>query len=99
MANASVGGVFRPDQNVVVTGTWDFQSVPSTASGTLVTTTGTQTLSGKTLTSPAVTGLTGTLTAPVLTTPTITALTEVVTATNVITAAESGSVFFLNAAT
>lgn len=47
----------------------------------------TQTLTGKTLTSP------------ILTTPTGTDLTEVVTATNVITAAESGSVFFLNSAT
>lgn len=40
-----------------------------------------------------------TLTAPVITTPTITNLTEVVAATNVITAAESGTVFFLNNAT
>ena len=53
----------------------------------LVLTTDTQTLTGKTLTSP------------VLTTPTVTDLTEVVTATNVITAAETGSVFFLNSAT
>ncbi len=40
-----------------------------------------------------------TLTAPVINTPTIKDLTEVVTATNVITAAETGSVFFLNSAT
>ena len=52
-----------------------------------VDTTATQTLSAKTLT------------APVITTPTVTDLTEVVTATNVITAAESGTVFFLNSTT
>lgn len=40
-----------------------------------------------------------TLTSPVINTPTIKQLTEVVTATNVITAAETGSVFFLNSAT
>ena len=42
---------------------------------------------------------TETLTNKTLTTPAITQLTEVVTATNVITAAESGSVFFLSSAT
>lgn len=47
----------------------------------------TQTLTNKTLTSP------------VVNTPTVKDLTEVVAATNVITAAETGSVFFLNAAT
>lgn len=46
----------------------------------------TQTLTNKTLTSP------------VINTPTEKALTEVVIATNVILAAETGSVFFLNAA-
>jgi hypothetical protein len=40
-----------------------------------------------------------TLTSPVLNTPTVKDLTEVVTATNAITAAETGSVFFLNSAT
>lgn len=40
-----------------------------------------------------------TLTSPVISTPTYIDLTEVVAATNVITAAESGSVFFLNSAT
>lgn len=40
-----------------------------------------------------------TLTSPVINTPTVKDLTEIVIATNVITAAETGSVFFLNAAT
>lgn len=40
-----------------------------------------------------------TLTSPVLNTPTVKDLTETVLVTNVITAAETGSVFFLNAAT
>lgn len=39
-----------------------------------------------------------TLTSPIINTPTVKDLTEVVIATNVITAAETGSVFFLNAA-
>ena len=60
-----------------------------TNSATLVAVTEnqTQTLTNKTLTSP------------VLTTPTGAVLTEVVSAANVITAAESGTVFFLNSAT
>jgi hypothetical protein len=53
----------------------------------IATLTGSQTLTNKTLTSPIVNTPTGTL------------KTEVVAATNVITAAESGSVFFLNSAT
>lgn len=53
----------------------------------IVTTGGTQTLTAKTLTSP------------IINTPTVKDLTEVVTATNVITAAETGSTFFLNSAT
>lgn len=48
---------------------------------------GTATLTNKTLTSPVVNNPSGTV------------LSEVVTATNVITAAESGSVFYLNSAT
>lgn len=40
-----------------------------------------------------------TLTSPVINTPTVKDLTEVVTATNVITAAETGTTFFLNSAT
>lgn len=40
-----------------------------------------------------------TLTSPVLNTPTVKDLTEAVTATNVIGAAETGTVFFLNSAT
>lgn len=47
----------------------------------------TQTLTGKTLTNPIINGALGT------------GLAEVVTATNVILAAESGSIFFLNSAT
>lgn len=40
-----------------------------------------------------------TFTSPIINTPTVKDLTEVVAATNVIAAAETGSVFFLNAAT
>lgn len=58
-----------------------------TATDTLVGRATTDTLTNKTLTSP------------VINTPTIKALTEVVTAANVITAAETGSVFFLSSAT
>lgn len=60
-------------------------TLPTT--GTLATRAGTETLTGKTLTAPSIT------------TPTVTHLTEAVTTTNVITAAESGSIFFLNSAT
>lgn len=60
-----------------------------------------QTLTNKTLTSPTITG--ATLTTATLTSPTIngavgTTANEVVAATNVITVAESGKTFFLNAA-
>lgn len=51
-----------------------------------------QTASGNTFAS-------ATLTSPVITTPTMTDLTEDVTATNVIAAAESGTVFFLDSVT
>lgn len=44
----------------------------SLPTGSIVGTTGTQTLTNKTLTSPAVDGLTGTLASPTITTPTIT---------------------------
>ena len=44
--------------------------------GSIVGTTDTQTLTNKTLTSPAVTGLTGTLSSPIITTPTIADLTK-----------------------
>ena len=53
----------------------------------LVDASSTQTLTNKTLTSPVITGQTGAVTS------------EIVTATNVITAAESGTTFFLNSAT
>jgi hypothetical protein len=76
---------------------------PLTVSNVAVPTiSSTSTLTNKTLTSPTITGATlttATLTSPVITTPTGTVATEVVAATNVITAAESGKVFFLNAAT
>lgn len=61
--------------------------VPEADGDTLVAVALAQTLTNKTLTSP------------VINTPTVKDLTEVVTATNVITAAETGSVFFLNSAT
>lgn len=79
------------------------------ASNPFVSETGVATLTNKTLTAPVLTdpSLSGTvvitsgstLSSPTLTTPTFTDLTEVVAATNVIAAAESGSVFFLNHAT
>lgn len=59
---------------------------------------GTPTLSGTFSGSPIFSG-TVSLTSPVVNTPTGTVATEVVAATNAITAAESGKVFFLNAAT
>jgi hypothetical protein len=69
----------------------------------------TQTLTNKTLTAPTLTApvITGALTvaagavltSPSLVTPTVQDLTEVVAATNIITAAETGSVFFLAHAT
>lgn len=62
-------------------------TLPPDVSVTLASVTGTETLTNKTLTSP------------VINTPTVKDLTEVVSATNVITAAETGSVFFLNSAT
>lgn len=61
---------------------------------TVVTLNQTQTLTNKTLTSPTITG--ATLTSPTISGP---ANVEVVTATNVITATESGKVFFLNSGT
>lgn len=78
------------------------------ATDTLVGKATTDTLTNKTLTSPVLGGsatgtytLAGTLTltSPTVNSPTIKDLTEVVTATNVITASETGSVFFLNSAT
>jgi len=67
------------------------------ANDSLVGAAAVQTLTNKTLTSPTLT--TPTLTSPVITTPTGTDATEVVTATDVISAAESGTTFFLNSAT
>lgn len=70
--------------------------------------TGVQTMTSPAITTPVITGsVTGTytlagtptLTSPTINTPLIKDLTEVVTATNVIAAAETGSVFFLNSAT
>jgi len=61
--------------------------VPEADGDTLVAVALAQTLTSKTLTSP------------VINTPTVKDLTEVVTATNVITAAETGSTFFLSSAT
>ncbi len=59
------------------------------------------TITSPTITSPAITGTSTigagmTLTSPIINTPTIKDLTEVVTTANVITAAETGTVFFLN---
>ena len=88
MSSSSMGGSFLPDSNQTITGLWTYSQLPVYAGlGTQVTTTATQTLTGKTLTSPILNGSVGAL------------ATEVVTATNVIAAAESGTTFFLNAAT
>jgi hypothetical protein len=86
-AGPSVGGAFNPANDYTILGTWTYSQLPVYAGlGTQVTTTATQTLTGKTLTSPIVNGALGVV------------ATEDVTATNVITAAESGTTFFLNAA-
>lgn len=58
-----------------------------------------QTLTNKTLTAPVITGALTVGAGAVLTAPAFTDLSEVVAATNVIAAAESGSVFFLASAT
>ena len=71
-----------------------------------VTTTGVQTLTNKTLTSPVITGATistPTLTGAILTSPTVNApvglaAVETVATTNVIAEAESGTTYFLNLA-
>lgn len=75
-----------------------------TTEKTLVDTSTAQTLTSKTLTAPTITAPTITGAATIgagatITSPAVVALSEVVAATNVITAAESGSVFFLSSAT
>jgi len=67
--------------------TGDYLAAPPDANDTVVGAASAQTLTNKTLTSPVVNAPTGTK------------ASETVIATNVITAAESGKVFFLNAAT
>ena len=94
---------------ILTVGTGDLRvTTAGTNTASVVTVGGTQTLTAKTLTAPvlggSVTGTytmagTGTFTSPILNTPTLKDLTEVVAATNVITAAETGSVFFLSSAT
>ena len=61
--SATQGGAFLPDADYSPTGTWVFSTPPSftTPSGSLVGTTATQTLTGKTLASPTITGI---ITAP-----------------------------------
>lgn len=82
------GGAFIPSFGYTITGAWTFSSLPSlTGYGSAVGTSGSQTLTGKTLTSPTVNGGVGTV------------AYEVVTATNAIAAAESGTVYFLSSAT
>ncbi len=84
------------------TGLLGYYDRVNSAARTFVNLNQAQTLTTKTLTSPTITGATlttATLTSPVINTPTIKAATEVVVATNVITAAETGTTFFLNAAT
>jgi hypothetical protein len=60
---------------------------------------GNLTVSGTFSPTAGVTFTGSTLSSPVINTATVKDLTEIVTATNVITAAETGSVFFLNSAT
>lgn len=82
--------------NVVITHT---SGILTMGTGELrITTPGTNAASVGTLGSTS-TLTNKTLTSPVINTPTVKDLTEVVTATNVITAAETGSVFFLASAT
>ena len=90
------GDVSLPNANVVFVDSDDNQLKFTTgSSGTttvdVVTESQTQTLTNKTLTSP-------TITTPTVTGSLGTKTTEVVTTTNVITAAESGTTYFLNAA-
>lgn len=78
--------------------------IPNAASTDFVGLTTAQTLTNKTLTAPTITApvITGAATigaGAIITTPLFTDFTEVVTGTNVIAAAESGTVFFLNNAT
>lgn len=64
-ATATMGGTFDPGRDINFTGNVDFNVLPTQGSASVVTTTGTQTLTNKTLTSPTVTGATqsgGTLT-------------------------------------
>jgi hypothetical protein len=69
------GGAFLPTADYNITGQWNFVNDPTfgaTASGAIVTTTGTQTLTNKTITSPTITGATlttATLTAPTISSP------------------------------
>lgn len=85
-------------------GTTEVQIVDASSTQTLTNKTLTApTLTTPTLTAPVITGAAtiaagATLTSPSIVTPTIKDLTEVVAATNVIAAAETGSVFFLNSA-
>lgn len=70
MSSPSVGGAFIPAADYSPTGNWNFTNAPTiTSAGTIVSTTGTQTLTNKTLTSPTITGAaltTATLTSPVI---------------------------------
>lgn len=69
------GGTFNPTDDIVFSGAVTFTNATS-QSGTLVTTTGSQTVTNKNLTAPTITGTVAgnpTITAPVLTTPTLTA--------------------------
>lgn len=88
--NSSNTGDVAITGNLTVSGTTVITGA-ATITGAL-TQTGVVTTTGALLTTP-------TLTSPVINLPTVKDLTEVVTATNVILAAETGSVFFLNSAT
>ena len=83
----AIGIGYDPDDDVLKFADDDGSTIRSVVSADQ-----TQTLTNKTLTSPTITG--ATITAPVGT-----VASEIVTATNVITAAESGTTFFLNSAT
>jgi hypothetical protein len=63
MSSPSMGGVFLPDSDQTITGNWTFSTVPTyTGLGTQVTTSATQTLTNKTLTTPVLNGTpTGTM--------------------------------------
>jgi len=69
MSFKSAGGSFLPDADYAPRGLWAFTQAPLIGTGTILSTTGTQTLTNKTLTAPTIT--TPTISSPVITGATI----------------------------